>query len=581
MLPRYEAELDNLFQEQEMQKQQTFQKDFQNLQMKYGGDLTQFGIGGDIAAGLVGAVGGAVGTIPGIGAAAQKGLYGIHEAIDGDLTEQEKSIRGFGQAAGGIATGAFTGNVGGAIKQGASGIGAGINAGTDGQYSDLVDPLAGAASMAGNFFAYGGKIAPPLFPKRYGDKDFLEWGKEQMGDGDWMSLQYRDRKEARQYKDEINKKIRDGYIREDGTDYSQFSKTRTKDFINKKDDSYTFAYGGRLPKMEEGGPTYQEWLTTRPDMRNDQGSAQVYNEWLANVYPTEGFDPNNIYQGNTGIQTDSKGNYTQSPGETYDVAYNQSHSQIGPGRDKTIPTEFQKQYGANDQIYTAPSTKSYYEESVTEDPTQGSPGNKSNTVQDLLYKGAAYSPTIYNAIRGMQKPQVLDQEEFQNPYERQAMGLMSNRQYNIDPQLQSNRSTFNSSRIGLKNYAGGNAATYLSNIGNLQMNTDRMNEAAYAQKQNMDNQYRAQEAGFMGQMGQQRASTKLGIQDINDRNKAARDAHLGKAFEGLSGIAQNNRRMSNLEGRDGERMVALNNLFPDYEYGTDENGRVTGFKYKG
>ena len=135
-------------------------------------------------------------------------------------------------------------------------------------------------------------------------------------------------------------------------------------------------------------------------------------------------------------------------------------------------------------------------------------------------------------------------------------------------------------RGNLKNVSGGNAATYLSNMGQLQVNTDKMNEQAYAMKQNMDNQYKAQDAQMRSKLGNIRDQRELQIQDINDRNKAARDAHMGKAMEGVSGIAQTNKKMSNMSARDKERIAALNAMFADYGLAIGEDGYVTGFNYK-
>jgi hypothetical protein len=491
MLPRYQEKLDALFQQQEAQKQQSLQQDMQKLQMKYGGDLTKYGIGGDIAAGLVGLTGGALGTIPVVGDMAQKGLYSLHDKLDNNLTDQEKSIRGFGAAAGGIGAAAITGNPKAAI--GAIGdIQEGI------QYGTTENPMA---------YASGG-----LLPK--------------------------------------------------------------------------YDNGGNPPYSVDNPPTYREWLATRPDLTS--GELEIYQDYISNPDMVSQFNPDNIYRGNSGIGSEYP--YVE-PGMA--SQYNQSQTQLRPGTPAPLQSDMYKDYSTNG---TPTNTGAFLKEApINNNPTINEPGqekslsenpsvsgnSKSSPLQDLLYKGAAYAPTIYNAIRGIQKPQELNQEEFQNPYERQAMGLMSNRRYNIDPQLQSNRSTLNNMKTNLRNYAGGNAAAYLSNMGNLQMNTDRMNEAAYAQKQNMDNQYMAQEAQFMGNMGANRAQTKFNIQDVNDRNRATRDAHMAKAVEGVSGIAQNNRRMSNLDSRDQERIVALQNMFPDYGFDVDDNGRIKGFTYKG
>ena len=321
MLPVYQSKLDKLFEEQEASKQQAFQKDYNQLQMKYGGDLTKYGLGGDIAAGLVGITGGALGTIPVVGDMAQKGLYALNDRLDPNMTDQSKSIRGFGQAAGGIATGAITGNLAGGIGQAAQGIGTGINEGTDGEYSDIVDPLTGLAGMAGKFMAYGGKL-----PK--------------------------------------------------------------------------FDDGGNPPYSVDNPPTYREWLATRPDLTS--GELEVYQDYISNPDMVSQFNPENIYRGNSGIGSEYP--YVE-PGMA--SQYNQSQTQLRPGTPAPIQSEMYKDYSTTGTLtdtgaYEKPAPTNTektitndpnQEKSVSENPQMGG-GNQPSTLQDLLYKGAAYAPTI-------------------------------------------------------------------------------------------------------------------------------------------------------------------------------------------
>jgi len=127
--------------------------------------LPEYNLGGDILAGGAGVLGGALGTIPGVGGMLQKGVYGLHGAIDKSLSPSELAARGFGQAAGGIATGAATGNVQGAIKQGARGLQQGIGAteGFNGNVQTVADPILGMAGQMSGFmnFQNGGPIEPP------------------------------------------------------------------------------------------------------------------------------------------------------------------------------------------------------------------------------------------------------------------------------------------------------------------------------------------------------------------------------------------------------------------------------------
>ena len=357
-----------------------------------------------------------------------------------------------------------------------------------------------------------------------------------------------------------------------------------------------FEYGGKLPKMQPGGPVprrdanipttpvnpmqaYDPSITYMPKYMTPEEIA-AFNA-VGQYSVPKPFDESQI---NTGY-------YPEPPMET---VYNQSQSlnyrpdvpselagtKVGKAAPRPLPTTPSTLTSPDTRINDIPTPAG--EKSGFNLPEFNMPqGEGKMNWNDMLYKGAAYAPTIYNTIQGLRKPQVLEAEDFQNPYEAAAMKLMANRRYNVDPELQASRSTLNNMKQNLKNYAGGNAATYLSNLGALQMNTDKMKESIYAKKQNMDNRYKAEDAQMRANLGNIRAQRELQIQDINDKNKAVRDAHMGKAVEGLSSVAQNERRMSNLSLRDQERLAALQNMFPDYGYSTDKDGYVTGFTYKG
>ena len=127
----------------------------------------RYGLGGDIGAGLTGVVGGALGTVPLVGGILKQGVNKLDESIQGPLTNEEKSIRGYGSAAGSIGAGLFTGNLPGAISGGASGIAEGISAGSPNsrtaqdiaQGLNLAGTIGGMAAGLGAFGNVGSNTA--------------------------------------------------------------------------------------------------------------------------------------------------------------------------------------------------------------------------------------------------------------------------------------------------------------------------------------------------------------------------------------------------------------------------------------
>jgi hypothetical protein len=258
------------------------------------------------------------------------------------------------------------------------------------------------------------------------------------------------------------------------------------------------------------------------------------------------------------------------------------------GTDLTARQEYNNRIGGGDEFGNTEGGFDYDSLPYANNQDTANANSQNNNLdtswQNMLYKGAAYAPTAYNLVRGLQKPQVLDQEEFQNPYEQQSMDLMRGRRYNVDPQLEAIKRNRAAAQRNIASASGGNAATYLGNIGAAQSRTDAANAQTYATKQNMDNQYLGQEAGMLGQFGAQRARTNLGIQDINDRNKAARDAHLGQAFTGVSQIAQNERLMNNQANADAMRIKAMQEMGMYFDPQFSRQGRrhdFQGYQYKG
>ncbi len=337
------------------------------------------------------------------------------------------------------------------------------------------------------------------------------------------------------------------------------------------------ANGGAVPKYANGGPTFQEFLQSRQDIAGMplDTQEQVYKQYLSN----QGFDVPEIVN-----DYDWKKAYEGTSDEVWDSNSWTPHGMKNNYSGVKSGAQPGTQSPINEPTRGAQPTDEYTSSPYIGDQSafENEGGKQGFDYKNAMYQGAMYAPTIYNTIKGLQKPQELAHEDFQNPYERQSMDLMSGRRYNIDPELEANKRNYNATARNIASGAGGSSSAYLANIGSAQSRRGQQDQRAYAMKQNMDNQYLGQEAQYMGQMGAQRAQTKLGIQDINDRNKAARDAYMGAATTGLSQGVQNQRRMNNMSDADMVRARTLQHMYPDYGYVLGEDGKPTGYmNYKG
>jgi hypothetical protein len=120
-------------------------------QYRNGGEM--YGLGGDIGAGTAGVAKGIAGSLlpSPIGSMATQGIDTIHGTLDKDITDQERSIAGYGQAAGALGTAIATGGATTpqSIAVGAEGLGQGVSAGSPD--SELAQQAGGIANLAGQF----------------------------------------------------------------------------------------------------------------------------------------------------------------------------------------------------------------------------------------------------------------------------------------------------------------------------------------------------------------------------------------------------------------------------------------------
>lgn len=221
----------------------------------------------------------------------------------------------------------------------------------------------------------------------------------------------------------------------------------------------------------------------------------------------------------------------------------------------------------------------------------GSPNVDWGKIGNIAEIAGMYAPIAYNAIRGMfSKPDIISEGAYQNPYEQQVMGLMQGRRFNVNPILDRNRIAQRTFNRNARN-VGATPGTVLGNLQAGAAARMRADTAALAEKQNVDNQYLAQEAQTMGALGQTRADRAFQIRDINDRNRAAQRNYLPTALSQLQQGLQVDRQMRNQATTDRLGLAALSDLVPSYWFNYDyfnqlRNNRrtpITGslYRYRG
>ena len=167
------------------------------------------------------------------------------------------------------------------------------------------------------------------------------------------------------------------------------------------------------------------------------------------------------------------------------------------------------------------------------------------------------SPMLYNIYQGSRPYQKLNEKDFQNKREGESLELMKDRRYNIEPELERNRLSTATFNRNLRE-SGASKGQYLSNLSLGSINKMRSDAEAFSRKQNVENQYKGEEAQMRSRFGDIAASRKLNIQDINDRNESSRRRLLGSGLSNLSNYSQGRNVTNN-------QLEVLRSMFPNFD----------------
>ncbi len=199
---------------------------------------------------------------------------------------------------------------------------------------------------------------------------------------------------------------------------------------------------------------------------------------------------------------------------------------------------------------------------VTNDNTpsyKSTPSNsKSYAIGDFLTDLAALSPTISNMFT---KPEQFN--AVYNPYEPQVRSTMANRKFDISPAkraIRENRAVSNYNAANYNPNTGSNLAYRLQS----QIAADKAIADLYSTASNVNNQYAADYANALNNLGQQRVQATNMAVDMNAKSRAAARNIQRTALSQLSQYAQNKQLMKNQKGRD---MAMLDMFGPFLEAG--------------
>lgn len=217
--------------------------------------------------------------------------------------------------------------------------------------------------------------------------------------------------------------------------------------------------------------------------------------------------------------------------------------------------------------------------SVATNPNTGTdtPDNQNNlttTIGDIATGIAKYVPVISNLMTDHETTDAV-----YNPYANAILKVARSRKANIQPMLRKiaqnmATSNYNASQVS-PNTGAGLAYRLQSAIAANDATTK-----ALAYKNNLDNQYLAEYANMMNDLGKQFVNSTVYADDVNRKSRASARNIRRQGLSQLSGIAQNDQLMRNQKNRD-DAMMALYAPFLEAGFTKDDLKNLQKYLRKG
>jgi len=279
---------------------------------------------------------------------------------------------------------------------------------------------------------------------------------------------------------------------------------------------------------------------------------------------------------------------TQYAPKTFLPKYDEPNSSNGYSMTVGTPLKGQGAYSWNvqDPLYTANAQPTYMMNQNTQSASQpntipfnpatdtftnlsnksDSTINKWDKVGNAVETAGTYAPTAYNLAQGIfGKANTLSQSNYQNEYNSQIRSLMSGRKYNVDPELEANRLSMATYLQNLRKGAP-SQGRYLAGVQAGMISKQRADAESYAKKQNVENQYKGEEAQMLSNMGDKAAATRLNIEDINARRKAAQRNYLPTALSQLQQASFVNKQTKMQKLRDKQKLEIYKEMYKNYPF---------------
>ena len=142
------------------------------------------------------------------------------------------------------------------------------------------------------------------------------------------------------------------------------------------------------------------------------------------------------------------------------------------------------------------------------------------------------APMAYNIYQGLKKPDYLDKADYTqgaDPIETQRM--------NIQPQLSQVSQSYAGAKQGAQNVSGGNAAAYMGHLGQMTNQESAARSGLYTMRENDYLKRQGENEKFNAGLALQKGQMGLGVDTLNMRADAARQASMGEGLTQGANIA--------------------------------------------
>lgn len=200
--------------------------------------------------------------------------------------------------------------------------------------------------------------------------------------------------------------------------------------------------------------------------------------------------------------------------------------------------------------------------------------NLTTTLSDIATGIAKYAPVISNLMTDHETTDAV-----YNPYANAILKVARSRKANIQPMLRKiaqNMATSNYNASQVSPNTGAGLAYRLQSA--IAANDSTMEALAY--KNNLDNQYLAEYANMMNDLGKQFVNSTVYADVINRKSRASARNIRKQGLSQLSGIAQNDQLMRNQKNRD-DAMMALYSPFLEAGFTKDDLKNLRKYLRKG